>query len=310
MWGRRIDGLNLSDLRLYKADAEDWAIVSMDLVEQEFVQKLLAPLAQGAPMSPDDSAAAKSARAELGKTAGRVIAAELVSETKVSTADASALFSAIGQRNQIAASLATLGYGFPITSGIELSAGIVRRVARARDENPRDRALLDDFARMNDRAASYRRDVAPAVAALARLEEEELGGTIVERKRPTDVAPPKLGEAATRNPRARALVASALAMVARRQTCPKLALWRLTAPAFDGSGYEAAMSTTVSTLLFKQLGLGPAKDADDFEDADDYERTLAKALELTPAQLEKAARATYQELFGRAPPTFTRRSLP
>ncbi len=309
VWGRRMDGLNLTDLRLYKADAEDWAIVSMDLVEQEFVQRLLAPLAQGKPMSPDDSVSEQSMRAELGRVAGRVIAAELVAKTKVSAADASALYSAIGQRNQIADSLSRLGYRFPITSGIELSAGTATRIARARDENPRDRILLDNFAHMNERAAGYRGDVAPAVSALARLEEEELGGAIVERKRLAEVATPELGDAASTSPRARALVASALAMVARPQTCPKLALWRLTSPAFDGRGAEAAMSTVVSTALLVRLGLGPPGNAGSFDDSDDYERSLAKALELETAQIEKAALATYQELFGRTPPTFTRKQL-
>lgn len=309
VWGRRIDGLNLSDMRLYKADAEDWAIVSMDLVEQEFVQRLLAPLAQGSPMSPDESVSAQSARAELGRVAGRVIASELTSRTKVSAADASGLFAAIGQRNQIADSLSKLGYSFPISSGIELSAGTVRRITRARDQNPRDRALLDDFARMNERAASYRRDVAPAVAALSRLEEEELGGTIVEKKRLAGVATPKLGDAEENSPRARALVASALAMVARAQTCPRLALWRLASPAFDGRGYEAALSTVVSTALFARLGLGPAGGAASFAEPDDYERALAKALALETSQIEKAALATYQDVFGRPPPSFTRKAL-
>jgi hypothetical protein len=99
-------------------------------------------------------------------------------------------------------------------------------------------------------------------------------------------------------------------MLARPQACPKLALWRLTSPAFDGSGYGRAFSATTSAKLFKQLGLVVPSNDDGVVDLDAYERALTKALELPAEQLQKAARATYEQQYAKAPPTFTRTSLP
>jgi hypothetical protein len=309
VWGRRIDGLNLADNRLYKAHAEDWAIVSMDLLEQEFVQTLLAPLGKGAPLWPSDSAPEKSARAELSVTAGRILAAELVEVTKVSPSEAAALHKAIAQRNEIAGSLSKSGYRLPATSGIELPAATVRRITRARDGNPRERALLEDFLRLNDRAASYRRDVAPAIAALTRIEEEELGGYIFEQKRVADVALPKLGEAAD-HPRGRALVASSLALLARKQDCTKLALWRLLQPALDSQSYDGNAATAAAMALLNALGLGRPTDTFFFDDDEAFLRAFTKALELPPARLREGADAAYRDVFGHPPPSFTRKTLP
>lgn len=90
VWARRIDGLNLAENRLYKAHAEDWVIVSMDRVEEELVQTLLAAIAKGAPLAPDDSEGATSPRGELSRTASRIVSDELVAVTKVSREDADA----------------------------------------------------------------------------------------------------------------------------------------------------------------------------------------------------------------------------
>jgi hypothetical protein len=308
VWGRRIDGLNLADNRLYKAHAEDWAIVAMDLVEEELVQTLLAPLAIGAPLAPSDAAPAGSPRAELSITASRVVVAELVEATHVSRADAASLHHAIAQRNEIAGSLAKLGYRLPATSGIELSASTQRFVMRAREGHPREEALLEDYLRLNDRAAGYRRDVAPAVAALTRIEEEELGGYLFEQKRVATVSFPKLGEAADQ-PRARALVATSLAMLARPQECTKLALWRMLLPAFDAQSYDGAASMAASMALLNALKLGRPADPFLVDEDDAFMRAFAKALELPPARIREAAEAAYKDLFGHAAPSFVRKTL-
>jgi hypothetical protein len=305
VWGRRLDGLNLSDSSLYKAHAEDWGVVSMDRLEQAFVQTLLAPLAKGAPMAPDDSAPEKSARAEMSRTATRVIADEILTVTKVSAVDAAALHNAIAQRNEIAGSLSKMGYRFPVSSGIELSASTVRRVARSMEEYPHDRALLQDFLRKNDRAVSYRREVAPVVAILTQLEEEALGGVIVEQKRLKDVTELlKLDEDVANDPRARAVVAASLGMLARTQECPRLALWRVVRPFFDRDSSDVEAATATAFVLLRRLGLAPNDEYDTFM------RGLRAALELPPAQVRAAAAATYRDIFGRDPPPFSRKVLP
>lgn len=309
VWGRRIDGLNFSDSTLYKAHAEDWAVVSMDNVEQEFVQQLLAPLAKGAPMAPDEQVDDKSARAELSRTAGRLISAELVSSTKVSASDAEALHRAIAQRNEIAGSLSKLGYRLPASSGIELSAATVRRITRARDDEPRERALLDDFLRMNARAASHRRDVAAAVAALAHLEEEELGSLIIEQKRLATVPAPKLGERAN-TPRGRSVAAASLAVLARPQSCPRLALWLLVRPMYEPESYDRTAAHAATSALLERLGLAPHENLFGYGASEAFTLGVTKALELAPERVREAAAATYQDIFDRAPPRFVRKVLP
>lgn len=65
-----------------------------------------------------------------------------------------------------------------------------------------------------------------------------------------------------------------------------------------------------SLSLLKHLGLGLAADPTVFDDPDAFMGALTKALGLPSAQLQQAAGAPYEELFGRAPPTVTRRALP
>jgi hypothetical protein len=232
-----------------------------------------------------------------------------VKTTKVSTSDAESLHRAIAQRNEIAGSLVKVGYRFQATSGIELPASTVRRVTQAKDENPSDRALLEDFLRMNDRAASHRRDVAPAVAVLIRLEEEELGGQLAEQKRLEGAVTPKLGDLGA-NPSNRNAVAASLGLVARPQTCPRLALWRLVKPLFDDSSSGAAVATAAAKPLLARLNLLPRDASPYIEDTDAFMRAIAAALELPPERVRDAARETYKELFGREPPSFAHKPLP
>jgi hypothetical protein len=296
VWGRRLDGLNLSESSLYKANAEDWAIVSMDRLEQAFVQSLLAPLAKGAPLAPDESVPVTSVRAEVSRTASRIVSAEIVAATKLSKGDAESLHKAIAQRNEIAGSLSKTGYRIPATSGIELSASTVRRVTRWKEESPRDRPLLEDFLRMNERAVSYRRDVAPVVAVLTRLEEELFAGAIIEQK---------LG----RDAHERAIVASSLGMLARAQECPRLAFWRIVRPIFDTEGADVGAASATAHALLRRLGLAPANDAAENDESDAFMRGIIAILELPPAQVRAAAAAAYAELVGGEPPPFTRKTL-
>jgi len=310
VWGRRLDGLNLNDSTIYKARAEDWAILSLDRLEQELVQTLLAPLAKGAPLLPNADAREGSPRAVLSDAASRAVSDELSRATKVDRSDAEALHKAIAQRNEIAVSLNKIGYSLAVSSGIELSSATVERMTRAKRDHREDAALIEDFLRVNERAASYRRDVAPAVVALGRLEEEEMAGLLVDEGRfaAKTAASARLGDAGE-SARGRLHAAASLAILASEPSVTKLALYRLVKPVLDhdsrGISVEASAGALAALLRALELDTRAEPEIDDTAF-----NALTLAFDLPPAKLREAAEKTYAELFGRPAPKVAPRSLP
>lgn len=306
VWGRRLDNLNLNDSGIYKANAEEWAVMSMDKLELEFVQSLLAPIAKGAPIAPDDSSGEKSSRAELSRVAGRVVADELTKVGKVSSSDAEALHKAIAQRNEIVVSLSKIGYRLGVSSAIEVSPAVVKRVKEGKGEHPEDAALLEDFLRANDRAASYRREMTGALGVLGKFTELELAGLLRDSKKVPENEK-KLGMAA-RSTRGRMLVSTWLAGLANEKDCPKLAFWRVARNIFDpaASDLDTNASATALDAMLRALGLESRPDI--YIDEASY-KAFATALELPPEKIRDAARRAYQDVFGAPPPSVVVRTL-
>lgn len=305
VWGRRLDHLNLNDSGIYKANAEEWAVLSIDKLELEFVQTILASIAKSAPIAPDDTAPEKSARAELSRVAGREIAAEVAKAGKLSTSDAEALHKAIAQRNEIVVSLAKIGYRLSVSSALELSPATVERLKKSKEHEPKDAALLEDLLRANDRSASYRRDVAGALGVLGRFTELELAGILRDEKK-LGGDEKKLGESST--PRGRLLVSTWLADVAHEKDCPKLAFWRLAKNIFDPAVGEHDTDASVVALdaMLRALGLESRPEA--YIDEASY-KAFASALEGAPDKIRDAAKRAHESLFGSAPPSIVVRTL-
>lgn len=308
-WGRRLDHLNLNDENIYKATAEDWAILSLDKVEEEFVQTLLSPIANGSPMFPVELTFPEgTARAELAKTAGRLVADEVKRASGLSASNADALRKAIARRNEAAVGLAKNGYRMGPTSRIELEPHRVKALEeRAALTTHDEKLLLDELLRMNGRMALYRTSVAPAVAELARLEEEELIGRLSGVKRLEAVTVAKLGPAG--DLRGRALASAELGMLARSQSCPRLALMRVARLVVDSEGYRRADISVVRDVLVElliELGQLPplAEGAVHFVD-DAFLNGLRATLEMPPEKVRDAAGKVYQRLFGRPAPKLT-----
>lgn len=295
VWGRRLDDLNLDDSGIYKANAEHSAVLSIDKLELELVQTLLAPLAKGAPLMPDEHVPERSARAELARTLGRVVSDEVAKAGKVSTSDAEGLHKAIAQRNEIAVSLSKIGYRLGVTSALEVSHATVERVKKSKVDYPKDAALLEDFLRANDRAASYRRDMNGAVGVLGRFTELELAGILRDPKSVPENAK-KLGEAA-KTTRARMLVSTWLADIANENDCPKLAFWRAARSIFDPEVGETDTDASVTALdaMLRALALEGRPDV--YIDEASY-KAFAAALELPAERIRDAARRAHQDIFG------------
>ncbi|MBS2013549.1 MAG: hypothetical protein JST00_11710 [Deltaproteobacteria bacterium] len=306
VWGRRLDNLNLVENTIYKANAEEWAVLSLDKLEIELVQTLLAPMAKGAPLAPNEHVPEGSARAELSRVAGRVIAEEVRTAGGVSAADAASLHAAIAKRDELATSLDKKGYRLAPSSAIELPRATRDRVERAKEANPRDAALLQDFLRAGERAASYRREMKGALAILGRFTELELAGLLRDEKK-VPMSTERVDDEG-RTPRARLLVSTWLTDLANETSCPKLALWRSARNIFDAQVGDLDTSASVLALDAVLRALGLESRPEPYVDEATY-AALAKALELPGDKLRDAARRAHQDLFGVPAPGIGVRTL-
>lgn len=307
-WGRRLDSLNLADSTLYKANAEDWAILAIERIEEEFVQQLLSPIAIASPLGPDSfDERDESAAAQLARAATPIVTAEITKVSGASKSDADGLRRAIARRNEAAIGLAKMHYAVEPSSRIDLPPNLVRGLTRARDRNPRDRALLDELLRMNERMSIYRAGVDPAIAELARLHEQEFAGRIVLDKRYENKNIERLGRAGQWH-RSRAIAAAELALLATTQPTPKLALWRVGHSMLEGS-YDVGLGIALEAL-FRELDLLPKTDSPDFMVDDAFVRAVKTSLELPPEKVRAAASKVYADFFGEPPPVVGRRIVP
>ncbi len=305
VWGRRLDSLNLADSTIYKANAEDFAILSVERVEEEFVQTLLSPIAVGTPLGPDAvEERDKSARAELARGATPIVVGEVLAASGLSKSDAEGLRAAIAQRNEAAVGLAKSGYGVEASSRIELAPPLVRGLGRARDRDPGRRALIDEMLRTNERVAPYRKPVAPAVAELAQIEEEELAARIALDAKIGDKPIPALGTNGQWR-RSRDVAGAELVLLAHARSCPRLALWRVGHSALAGTTDEAVGVALVA--LLRELGAMPREgEVDD----DVFARALKSTFDLPPEHVRDAAAKVFRDLFGMDAPAVARRIVP
>lgn len=302
--GRRIDSLNLDDSPLYKAHGENWAILSTDYVEQEFVETLLSPIARGLPLGPNEfTESDTSALAELARKASRLVSDEVVRAAHISQSDADGLRRAIADRNEAAVSLAKHNYPLEPSSRMEFSPNMVKGLKMAQDRHPNDRALLAEILRMNERIAMYRPYVAPAVAVLAEIEEDVFAARLLEEKRLENVKAERLADLAD-DLTAKGYFAAELDILMTARKCPKLTLWTLAKPVVSRGGFSgnAALDDEISRVLlsalFHDLGLVKNGDPDSILGGEAFAQALAQALELPDDRIRTSAGKVYQAFFG------------
>lgn len=283
-WGRRLDTLNLADSAVYKANAEDFVVVSLDALEETFVDAVLPAMLQAdAP-----PAAEPSPRLTLRRAAERAVGKELRARSGASVSDAEELSSAIARRN-----LALEKTAHKAVANISLRPSERKGLAAG----PGSAAL-----RLDDEMFRHRRKLDPAIAALVELVEEGFVARVHDEARFQDRIFPGLG-GSDRWPRSRASVSAQLGAIARGAS-PHLALW-MTARAvlFAESAYERPPAETTLRLVLKQLGALPASDDGALAEA------LVGAFELDAERLRAAAAAAYEAAFVAPPPKLVRRLL-
>ena len=311
-WGRRLDGLNLVDDALYKLEAEDWVVLSLERVEEDLVQMLLGSMASGAPLGPREyHPTDTSTRAAQARILGPLLAEEMEARAQITPEAAERAYRALAARNGAALDLRGKGYALEATSRLQLPPWLVRRMLRTKATRPADAPLIEELLRTNERMSVYRQSIAPAVDELALLEEEEFAGRLFYEKNLADAEVPRaLAIGLTKGMRA---VASAeLALLTRAQSCPRLALWRVASMAYQPlSAGDYAVGALLVHALFRRLPIPGTPRAGTLDPDDD---ALAAALEavmrMPPERLRDAADQAYAELFGRPPPVLTRKALP
>ncbi len=300
--GRRMDELNLLDSALYKGDLEDWAIVSLDHMDEQLVQVLLTPLAKGTPMGPEEwSDADKSPSAELARTASALVTSEVRAFAKLEPADAQTLHSAIARRNDAMVSMNKMGIDVEATSRIRLSPSLVRNLDRM-SGTAFEKKLADEVLRIDGRMKVYARPLAPVIAELARIQEDQFAGRLAEQK---------TKEAGTDVPVSRhdAILAAMLGVLARPQPCPRLALWLDIRTAKDAHAAwdDRNAANKALAAVADALAIPPAGPDETFADA--FARRAKALLEAPPSKLREAATKAHANELGRPPPGLSRKPL-
>ena len=238
VWGRRLDTLNLADVGVTKANAEDATLVSLDVLEATFVDAWLPSLMQEF----SEPEADPSPRMPLRAHAERQAARELRDTTHVTVADARALSEAIARRN---AALERAG----------------RKPERRIHLGPEQRAALEALGGSRASEAlsqdahidGVREKVDPAIFELVTLVEEGFLVRIRDEKRFATSSFPKLG-VADGAPWTRARVASDLGLVARAR-CPHVALYLLADKVLSPtSGADRIAAEVALGLVVRELG--------------------------------------------------------
>jgi hypothetical protein len=308
-WGRRIDSLNLADTTIYKGDAEDWIVLSLDKVEETFDQTLLAAVARDAPVGPEEyEATDTSPRAELARVAGRLIAAEIVAHSRLTPSDADSVYRALAARNE-----AIRGLGYAVQPArLSLPPWLVRSMVATKAQNRSEGPLIEEALRMNARMGPYREAVASAASELAFLEEELFVTRLFDEKRFAETRVPQLSEVGLDWPWARVIVASQLGTLARAHDCPRLAFWRVATKAHE-NGYRGeyyAVTRLVFDMLFKELGIPAIAEGESAELASpSFARAMLAALQAPPERVRAAAALAYRTIFGSPPPSPVRRGF-
>lgn len=285
-WGRRLDTLNLADSGVYKSTAEDFAIVSLDVMEKSFVETVLPALLREDVVPPPDP----SPRTRVEVVAEREVGRELREVTHVSLGDARELSESLALRN-----MALQKAGKKSTTEIDLPPAF-------RDVHD---GSASEAHRLDEQMHLHRKKVDAAIAKLAEHVSEGFFVRIRDEERFETSVFPKLG-LSDASSGSRARVSSDLGVMAR-SSCPHLALWLVARKVLHGpSGFERVHAETTLVLVLRELGVLP-EPGRPTEDA--WMNGLSKALETDAAKLRAGAASAYEKAFVTSVPPVQRRVL-
>jgi hypothetical protein len=285
VWGKRIDSLNLTDSAAALDGMSEWAIISLDALEEEFLANELPAMVRDAPMHlVQGEAAEQGPAADLGRRAASLIGDEIVRGSRLSREDAVAIDGLLAQRAANEQVLVAKGLTLRSRQRLRFTASAARSLRRYDD------FVITQLLKGDEALADYEDAVASAVDLLAADEE----ATFMPR-----VAGGKPGDDRTRQ-----IMGGQLTALARSSQAPRLTLWRAAQQAARGA-YGRRAGLTLFEALFRELGV--ADGLDGF--GDPFATALLRALEKDAGDVRAAAGRAYASLLGHEPPVVVRTML-
>jgi hypothetical protein len=284
VWSRRLDSLNLTDSEASFDGMAEWAILSLDALEEEFLTNELPAMVRDAPMHLLAGEVTEQGPAlELGRKASSLIADEIVHGSRLSREDAAAINEVLAQRAANEQVLVERGLTLRSRQRLRFTASAARSLRRYDD------FVITQLLKGDETLADYEEAVASAVDLLAADEEATFLPRVADK---------------TGDDRTRPIMGGQLLAMARSATTPRLTLWRAAQQAARG-GYGRRAGLMVFEALFRELGVADALDG--FGDA--FATALLRALEKDPTDVRAAAGRAYASLLGHEPPAVVRTAL-
>jgi hypothetical protein len=285
VWARRLDSLNLTDSAAALDGMSEWAIISLDALEEEFLANELPAMVRDAPMHLlQGDTAEQGPAAEAGRRAASLLRDELLRGSGLSREDAAAIDGLLAQRAANEQVLAAKGLTLRSRQRLRFTASAVRSL-RGYDD-----FVITQLLKGDEALADYEEAVASAVDLLA-ADEEAMFMPRVAVDKPGD-------------DRTRQIMGGQLVALAHSSKAPRLTLWRAAQQAARGIyGHRAGLA--VFDALFRELGV--ADGLDGF--GDPFGAALLRALEKDPGDVRAAAGRAYTGLLGHEPPVVVRTML-
>ena len=284
VWGKRLDSLNLTDSAAALDGMSEWAIISLDALEEEFLTNELPTLVREAPMHlVQGEAAEQGPAADAGRKAASLIADEIVRGSRLSREDAVAIDGLLAQRAANEQVLVAKGLTLRSRQRLRFTASAARSLRRYDD------FVISQLLKGDEALADYEEAVASAVDLLAADEEATFMPRVAGNHE---------------DDRTRQIMGGQLIALARSSKTPRLTLWRAAQLAVRGT-YGRRAGLALFEALFRELGV--ADGLDGF--GDQFATALLRALDKDPGDVRAAAGRVYAGLLGHDPPVVVRTTL-
>jgi hypothetical protein len=284
VWARRLDSLNLTDSAAALDGMSEWAIISLDALEEEFLSNELPAMVRDGPMHlVQGEAAEQGPAAEVGRKAASLIRDEVVRGSRLSREDAVAVDGLLAQRAANEQVLVEKGVTLRSRQRLRFTPSAARSLRRYDD------FIIAQLLKGDEALADYEDAVASAVDLLAADEEATFMPRVAGKPE---------------EDRTRQILGGHLVALAQSSKAPRLALWRAAQRAARGT-YGRRAGVALFDALFRELGV--ADGVDGF--GDPFATALLRALDKDPGDVRAAAGRAYATLHGHEPPVVVRTML-
>ncbi|MCA9642424.1 MAG: hypothetical protein KC492_17105 [Myxococcales bacterium] len=301
MWGKRIDRLNFNMTATgLLSPGHDFVMLPIEYNEYYFLDRLLLPSGTNGTLGLDIGRDNNEAVLTAGRKAAPLVFEEIVNNSEFSQDDAEFVANELKRRDLGIQALRRKNYRLRGDVTLRMPEALVEQLDEINDPD------AQQIVKAADRLEGYQRQVDSALTHILELQEREFVVEQLEKKRldPDQFALPE--GAGKDSIDKRAFVSSRLLLLMREQPCPRIALWRVAASGLSDvtSLPRAHGGAFVLSLLGHELGLLPK---DQWLSALRRERTqlaqlTEKLFDKSPAEIQKAAAAAYDQVFKSKPP--------